>query len=125
MDYQSQAEQFAKENLPYCPMCKKNNIAWKVTKETIDCSLLELEESQHQFVFSCPHCECKLRIPVTDVLMKMQEKNNKAIARCNRGIYVIIQNIGNVETDKSYEGEAYRKQPYTLGDIEALGKRKS
>lgn len=124
MNDQEQAEQFASENLPYCPMCQADRPVWKVTKEMIDRSFLELEESQHQYVFTCPHCDCRLRIPVTDVLMKMREKTSQAVARCNRGLYVVIQDIGTVETDKSYEGKAYCREPYTLGEIEELGRRR-
>lgn len=108
-------QRFIDNNVLKCPMCGTTNPHW-----TIDMKM-QMKLEGNLYLFKCEQCDCIISATVPDVT----GYNNTALTTTGLfkkmsgkkigTIYMRIQDVGNAQTTKTYEGKEF-----TLEDLNHL-----
>ena len=105
-------QKFADQRIPKCPMCGTDSPHWSIDEQMGKMFSFNPEDNAHKYLFKCEHCDCILRVPVTDVvgvgrsaLLSWQGLAKKMHGKQTTAIYVTIEDVGKMQTTQVYKGK--------------------
>ena len=100
-------QKFIDNRVPKCPMCGTDTPHWAIDQK------MQMKLEGNLYLFQCEKCKCILTSPVPDVtgfnntVLTTTGLLKRISGKKNGVIYIKIQDVGNVQTTKFYEGKEY------------------
>lgn len=98
-------QKFIDNNVLKCPMCGTNNPHWSIDMK------MQMKLEGNLYLFKCEQCNSILSAPVPDVtgfnntMLTTTGLIKRLSGKKNGVIYMKIQDVGNAQTTKIYEGK--------------------
>lgn len=98
-------QKFIDNNVKKCPMCGTNNPHWAIDMK------MQMKLEGNLYLFKCKQCNCIISATVPDVtgfnntILTTTGFIKKLSGKKNGVVYMKIQDVGNAQTTKLYEGK--------------------